>query len=213
MTKKLDAKISERLEKLTVLEKELLRKTQKTVSAGNPITVCDLFVMGAMKRVLSNSSGFQLLIKDRNFSSCAALLRMQIDTAMRLNGLTLLEDRETSIQSILLEDNQFNKLKDVDGKRLQDFYLADKLTEKHPWIKEVYKQTCDFVHLSGREFFNTIAKIDDDGVVLMHISAEDPYRHDGQYDEIIDAFYEATKLASMLVLAYFTSKTMLPESQ
>jgi hypothetical protein len=109
----------------------------------------------------------------------------------------------------LLGETKFNKLKDADGNRLTDAYLRQKLAEKHPWITPVYEQTSDFIHLSGRHLFNSIASLDEDTrTVRFVISGQDPPRPHENYFEIIDAFFEATKLVALLLLGYFEARTV-----
>jgi hypothetical protein len=124
-----------------------------------------MFVFGAVKRTLAQSSGFRALIKERNFPCAAAILRMQLDTAMRVNALKIVEDRNQFCDQIL-KGTRFNSLKDHAGIRLNDAHSRKKLAEDHPWIESVYIQSSDFVHLSGRHFYNSIFKMDDDTRIM-----------------------------------------------
>jgi hypothetical protein len=196
--------LAERLEKLQKLEEEIIRKCAALVKPGASITHADLFVTGAVRRVLAQARGFRDLITAKNFPCAAAILRMQLDTAMRVNALFLVEDMNACCEAVLINDVRFNTLKDADGKRLSDAYLRAKLSDKHPWVNEVYKQTSDFVHLSGRHFWSSIVDADDETrIVNFFISGHDPTRPEEVYFEIVDVFFEATKLVAIMILAYF----------
>jgi hypothetical protein len=133
---------------------------------------------------------------------------MQLDTAMRVNALRLVAERNQCCKDVL-GGKQFNKLKDTAGNKLTDTYLRQKLAEDHPWISQVYEQTSDFIHLSGRHFYNSIATTDDESrTARFVIGGKDPPRPDETYFEIVDAFYEATKIVGLLMLGYFEVRVL-----
>jgi hypothetical protein len=116
------------------------------------------------------------LINPRNFPCAAAILRLQIDTAMRVNALSLIDDVELACKAVL-DGEQFNRLKDRDGTRT-------KLAENHPWISKVYEQASNFVHLSGMHFEVSIARNDGDTrMAYLQISGHDPNRPEETYFE------------------------------
>jgi hypothetical protein len=169
---------------------------------GKNVYHSDLFVLGATKRVLSLASGFRTLIEARNFTCCAGLLRMQIDTASRVNALKLVDDMNALCEKIL-SGIRLDKQKDREGNFLRDAWLISKLSKEFPWVGNVYKETSGFIHLSERHLFSSIAKTDDaKRTVHFSISADDPRRPDEAYFEILDCFFEATKMAGTLILGY-----------
>ncbi len=174
-----------------------------SISKDADLTHTDLFVMGALRRTLDQSQGFRDLLMAKNFPCAAGILRMQLDTAMRVNALRLVKHRDDSCRDIL-GGQKFNRLKDTAGNKLTDAYLRQRLADDHPWIGKVYEDTSDFIHLSGRHFYNSIAATDDvSRTVQFSIGGKDPMRPDEAYFEIADAFFEATKLAALLMLGYF----------
>jgi len=198
----------ERLRRIELLEDEILRKASGLMQDGRGVHYSDLFVLGATKRVLSLASGFRTLMTARNFTCCAGLLRMQVDTAARIYGLTLVDDMDALCEAVL-SGARFDKQKDREGQPLKDSRLVSKLGEQFPWVPNVYKETSGFVHLSERHLFSSIAKTDSaNRTVHFSISAEDPKRDDEAYFEILDAFFEATKMAGTIILGYITSKSL-----
>jgi hypothetical protein len=79
--------LADRLSKLSELEKELPRKAAAIIKPGTGMYFVDWYVMGATQRTMAQSRGFRTMIETRNFPGAAILLRTQIDTAMRINGL------------------------------------------------------------------------------------------------------------------------------
>lgn len=188
-----------RLNRLQVLEQEILEAAARSIGRGAAVYQTDLFLLGALRRTVAQSRGFRDLMRARNFPCAAAILRLQIDTAMRVNALALVEDVEQTCSAVL-KGEQFNRLKDRSRTKMSDAHLRRKLADAHPWTSKVYEETSDFVHLSGRHFGTSIARMDDaTRTVHFQIGGEDPMRPDADYFEVVDAFTEATSLAGQLI--------------
>jgi hypothetical protein len=191
-----------RLKRIDKLERELTRKGAGVMGKCMNLTHADFFIFGALRRTLAQARGFRNLIEARNFPCAAAILRLQIDTAIRVNALSPVDDPDATCKAVL-DGEQFNRLMDRDGKKMADGYLRGKLAETHPWISPVYERTSGFVHLSGRHFEVSIARTDEaTRMAYFQISGHDPQRPDDTYFEAVDAFFEATRLAGMLMLAF-----------
>ncbi len=204
--KKMD--LSQRLARLQKLEAELIRKGAGFLQQHAGLTQCDFFVLGAMRRTLAQSTGFRALIEMKNFPCAAGILRMQIDSAMRINALTIVDDREATAKAIL-DGTPMNRLKTSGGVQMSDAHLRDRLAEKYAWVIPVYQQTSDFIHLSGRHFYSMVERTDDaTRMVYFSITGEDPTRPEDAYYEIVDTFFEATKLVATLILAYLMARGM-----
>jgi hypothetical protein len=173
---------------------ELRQAFVQLMQKDSAIYVSDLIIFGALKRTLSLSDGFRRHIREHNFTCAAALLRLQLDTALRLFAASLHKNPEEYAKAVF-EGKRVDKLKDRRGNRLTDSYLAERLSEQYPWVKKVYVNLCDFIHLSNRHFFSSIAQLDDsDRTFKFQISAKDVPRPDSDYFEIVDGFYETTRL-------------------
>lgn len=195
-----------RLERIERLENELIRKGAGIVGTGTDLSHADFFIFGALRRTLAQARGFRDLITARNFPCAAAILRLQIDTAMRVNALSMVDDVDAVCKAVL-DGEQFNRLKDRDGVKLSDAHIRKKLAETHPWIGPVYERTSDFVHLSGKHFEVSIARTDDETrTAYFQISGHDPHRPDETYFEAVDTFFEATKLAGTLLLGFWMAR-------
>jgi hypothetical protein len=168
--------LTDRLKRIEQLEDELIRKGAGIVGAGADLSHADFFIFGALRRTLAQARGFRDLINARNFPCAAAILRLQLDTAMRVNALSVVDDVDAACKAVL-DGEQFNRLKDRDGNKLSDAHLRKKLAEKHPWISPVYERTSDFVHLSGKHFEVSIARtVDETRMAYFQISGHDPHR-------------------------------------
>jgi hypothetical protein len=192
-------------QKLIKIEKgtqQLLHFFARMTQPGEEILISDFIIIAALKRTMALANGFIGHIRNRNFTCAGALLRMQLDTAMRLYGATLHSSSAEYAQKIF-EGARVDRLKDRNGQRMTDSYLAEKLSEQYPWAKAVYEHLCDFVHFSNRHFFASISELEEDarGVKFM-ISAEDPPRPDEAYFEIVDAYNETIRVTSILAAGW-----------
>ena len=198
--------LAERLQRIDRLESELTRKGAGALGESSNLGHADFFIFGALRRTLAQARGFRDLVSARNFPCAAAILRLQIDTAMRVNALSLVDDPDATCKAVL-DGEQFNRLKDRDGKKMSDAYLREKLAASHPWISPVYEQTSDFIHLSGRHFEVSIARTDEaTRMAYFQLSGHDPQRPDEAYFDAVDTFFEATRLAGMLMLAFLMAR-------
>jgi hypothetical protein len=198
--------VKDRLQLLRKLDQKIFKEAGKLIEKDTDVFLTDIFVLGALNRILSVSSGFRKLILDRNFTCSASLLRLQIDTASRLNALRMVADREALVSAVLAGD-RFDKQKDTKGNLLSDGYLIAELAKYYPWVSAVYKETSGFIHLSERHFYSSIATSDSkERSVKVSVGVNEPKYSDEFYFEILDAFCEATRVAGSMVAGYVTSR-------
>lgn len=195
-----------------MLERELTAKAATILQPDAPIYYLDLFAIGAANRTLAQSRGFRAMIESGNFPSAAVLLRTQIDTVMRVNGIKYLDNPEDQLSRVFKGTSTFRQLvscqKTRKGKpiRMQDSFLLEKLQEDEPWIEEIYRQTSDFVHLSFRHLYSSIKNIEDEGQIFhLEVSGEDNAKDETAYYEICDAFFSVSKLTCTGLLALLTA--------
>ena len=199
--------LAERLQAIESLENELLRKGQSIVQSGASISSIDHFVLGAMKRTVSQSLGFRKLVEGWNFSCATILVRTQIDTAMRINGIALLADPEVDVKRIFDGEITFRKLKSKNGKPMTDAYLRERLAENYPWVTQLYEETSDFVHLSFRHLWPTLVRTnDEEQMAYLVVSSEDPKHDEANYYDLADAFFRVSKMTSTLLLALLMAR-------
>ncbi len=206
------AGIAERLAKLAALQQQILGTSKKLFDQNKSMYLSDFYVMGALRRVLALVKGFRSQIAERNFLCAAPLVRMQLDTALRVYALSLVSNRE-DVAKQLLDGVPLSKLKDAKGQKLRDAYLVDQLSETYAWVKPLYAETSGFVHLSERHFFTSIAKTDDqEQVVHLSITSEDDGRSETDYYEVVEAFHESTRLAGTVLAGYLLARTKMAGS-
>ena len=200
--------LNDRLAMLRSLENELLRKAGPILKPGTGMYFVDWYVMGAAQRTMAQSRGFRTMIQTKNFSGAAILLRTQIDTAMRINGLRYLDRPEEQLREVFKKEKIFRQLdswektKNNRPQKMRDRFLREKLAEEASWIDRVYEETSDFIHLSFRSLFSSICHLDDASqTICFAITGEDQADDESDYFEVIDAFQDVTKLSVAFILA------------
>ena len=201
-----------RLKAIESLEYELQRKCQSIVQSGATFSCIDYFLLGAMKRTLSQSLGFRKLVEGWNFSCATILVRTQIDTAMRINGIPLLANPEIDVKRIFDGEAMFFNLKSEKGEPMTDAYLRKRLSEKYPWVTQLYTDTSDFVHLSFRHLWPTLVETNDENqMAYFVVSGEDPKHEEANYYDVADAFFKVSKMTSTLLLALLLARHRIEE--
>ena len=120
-------------------------------STGATVPDIAWYVFAAIKKTRSLSHAFCLLIREKNGLAATALIRLQLDTALRISGLSLVDDLEDA-GAKLMNDESFRKLKSRDGKPLTDALLHENLDKHYPGLSDAYKATSSYVVLSMAVF-------------------------------------------------------------
>lgn len=186
------------LEALSALEGPHLQLGKKMFEAfGGALYGMDLLAAGALNRSKAHIAGFRTLIDAKNLICAGALLRLQLDTAMRFFAAFLVE-RPHDFAIAILRGEKVRDLKDRSGKRMTDAYLSQKLGEEYEWVPRVYERTSGYVHLSSTHLMSALSPSGganpDDRRFTVKISAEDKPLPEAIYVETSDAFRAATDI-------------------
>jgi hypothetical protein len=202
--------LADSLSRLTHLEKAHLEVSQQMFEAyGGAYYGMDLLAAGALNRSLAHAAGFRTLLQAKNLICAGALLRLQLDTAMRLYAAFLVAQPHDFAVAVL-RGERIRDIKDRDGKKMTDAYLAQKLGEEFPWVPRVYERTSGYVHLSSTHLLSTLSMAAEastnDRRLTIKISAEDKDLPDAIYIEAADAFGAATEIFLRYVHGWVFSK-------
>ena len=114
---------------------------------GEELYETDLFFIAVMARSYSLADGFISAFDSWNPAVMAPLLRLQIDSLVRVAYLAKAPKVE-ELALYLIGGGEFRTLRDADGKNLSDRRLIEHAQKAHPWIEDVYKATSGWVHFS-----------------------------------------------------------------
>ena len=149
------------IDKLRKLREDLPSLGSEIMLAGSmSMYPMDLVIIGIVKRCLSTTSALEKLVLEWNMTCARAVLRMQLDTVLRLSAFWLSPDLQKMAMDVM-GGKQINKMKDRDNCKMTDLYLSRKLGERFDWIPRVYKYTSGYIHFSERHLFDPIREIND----------------------------------------------------
>lgn len=182
-------------------ERELLDLYQHHM-ANRPFGHQDLYLVGIARRTLAQARAFKQCVEDRNWLVGSALLRLQLDTVLRLYALYWVADPE-EFAGRVFRGEQIDRLKAADGKLMKDRYLIDQLKGDNPWIESVYKNTSGLIHFSDRHIFSALRVKDDTGTFESFIGPNDPEHALADFLEVLEAFVHCTVMISVAAGDWF----------
>jgi hypothetical protein len=112
------------------------------------------FIFGAIARTHQLTRAFVESVRGRQLFVSGALLRLHLDTYLRLMAKDLVEDKEQFFTEVY-EGKQINKMVGRDGVKLNDSVLSAHAGKKDEWVPKVYKATSGYVHFSGKHCHGT----------------------------------------------------------
>ncbi|HWB21232.1 MAG TPA: hypothetical protein VG711_13115 [Phycisphaerales bacterium] len=179
------------------------------LAAEGTVFPLDLLAISALNRMINLTSGFDRMIRERNFICAGAILRLQLDTSLRFFAAWQVQNPHSFAASVVLDGTPVSKIKDRDGKHLSDRHLVNQLSKDFPWIETVYNRTCDYVHLSKTHFLFAVSAnpSDQDRAVDIRIGRGDPlHMPESIYLEAIDAFRNAASILDHYLNGWIETK-------
>jgi hypothetical protein len=116
-------------------------------AAPGELSLTDIFLLGVVKRSLDLVAAIELLIEQWNYSAMAPLVRLQVDSLLRMRYLAGARDRDTLLGR-LISGESFRQLKDDTGKKLTDARLLQLAESDYPWLRSMYEETSKVVHFT-----------------------------------------------------------------
>lgn len=194
------AKLEDRRDQMLDLAAQMMR------AYGAALYELDLLVVAAMNRTSAQLAGFAAMVRARNYLCAAPMVRMQLDSALRVSA-GLLVDNPHAFALDVLKGTQVRKMKSRDGKAMTDAYLLEKMSEMFPWVTRVYKKASGFVHLSEEHFFRSAAGVDEGTrAITFRISPADDSLPEEAYLEMTGAFGAAIDILLELISSWVFTK-------
>lgn len=196
-------KIDQLLSACVRLGEDCQQNHLKALKRNSKVYLLDFFLSGAHSRQRGLVRTLQSAIDATDMFTARVVVRLMLDNAARLYGLRFLSDPEQAMKQLLDED-RFDKLRDVNGVRLTDRVLIERLSSVFPEAQRVYKATSGYVHLSMAHFTGSINEIGDHipNTVSVLISESQPSFPDESWLEISECFYHLLMLSAKLIVQY-----------
>jgi hypothetical protein len=165
----------------------------KCVTAdGNPDGPVGHVIVAALHRSRSLLNGFVKLLTAENKFAAMPLIRLQLDSAMRVHSCSLVKDRAKYIDSILrgMRPSDYGK---AEGVTLSDASLHGALTKKYAFASDVYGETNSYIHLSNLHLYGIF------DFAQLKAGILQPMDHEG-----IPPFPEQERKGSLLTMIFAT---------
>ena len=139
----------------------------------------DIFVNGLLNRSVNLLRGFVILMRDKNFIAAAPLVRLHLDSLLRLYAPQLIDYNIDDFAHKVIGGTPIRTLKDKDNQKMTDARLVEKITENESfgWVQKVYDTGNAYVHYSDQLIFAAM-KTKDKEERIVNFTV-------GQHDEFI----------------------------
>lgn len=145
------------------------------------ITHADFYAMGIARRATALSAGFRSMVEQRNSLCALPLVRMQLDTALRLYAGFFAPDHLAFCDAVF-RGARLDTMHADDGQQMRDKYLLTRVATRNPWMNDVYSLTSGYIHFSSNHIFEAL-KTDGEGGISMVIGPNDHDREPVHFHE------------------------------
>ncbi|WP_028377499.1 hypothetical protein [Leeuwenhoekiella sp. MAR_2009_132] len=159
--------MSEKLDDLII---QLSGEDSKIIALGKILaesigaTEYTFFCHSVLNRTINLNRGYLTLLKDQNFIAAAPLVRLNLDSLLRIFASIQSEyDVETFARNVrrgdMIRKMRYSKKA---KERLTDTKLVNLLMDipNFKWVKQVYYAGSGYVHLSNQHFYSSIKIVD-----------------------------------------------------
>ena len=181
---------------------------------GGALYGFDLLATAALNRSLALSSGFRIMIRERNLICAGPLVRWQLDTALRFfAGFTVERPNDFAVK--VMEGERIDQMQDQHGERMTDRHLLSQLAKEYRWIEDVYKGGSAYIHLSSTHFFSAFDSnyYEEEGKYRIKVSSRDQEFPDQIYLETIEIFRRCSSILKDYVEGWIFTKDNPPNKR
>ncbi|HIF6145952.1 TPA: hypothetical protein ACX3IV_002965, partial [Vibrio parahaemolyticus] len=150
----------------------------------------DMLFLAAINRSKSQTSAFLQLMKADNYLAAVPMIRMQVDTILRLSA-TKLVNKPNELAEKMLSGKSIRSIEDRYGNKMTDAYLLSKFKNEKEWLERVYKAGCGFIHLSEKHMFGIFSNTSNDESFEICISDTQHFIPEEFRIEALEAFYQS----------------------
>jgi hypothetical protein len=191
---------------------EIDNKSKAIINMGQQLTaitpkmeIFDFFLFGALNRTVNISKAYTSLIRDNNFIAAAPLVRINIDTLLRLYASTISDYDRNTFASKVMNGELIKKMK-LSGSKLDltDLFLYTEISkvENMEWVTDIYKAGSSFVHFEKSHISSSVKIADDkERTINMCIGFHDEFISESEkfgsavwMNKIVDAIIEQAQI-------------------
>ncbi len=167
---------------------EMLQRCLK--HSGIPTDPQGHLIAAALQRSTALIEGFLLLVETGNRFAAVPLIRLQLDSAMRIHACSLVAAPQDFVRHIL-EGGEPRKFSQHDGRQLTDGFLHNQLTAKYPTTSDLYRVTNGYIHLSNHHLFGIFDfdKLCDAELVIANGKYRSPWNEEHRKGDVISMLW------------------------
>ena len=173
-------------------------------STDTPFYLTDLIIWGLMDRNIGLVESMPNLIKEENIHALAPLLRIQLDSLLRLHAFNLVSD-PNELADHIIKGNELRKFKDKEGNLLSDRRLVSSLSSHLPFVEAMYKKLCGWVHFSESHIFTAVSEGKEDRTIEIGIGDSRKKLDPELFAESIEAI-KAIHLTTIAIMQSYFEK-------
>ncbi|QIO52175.1 hypothetical protein HA461_13775 [Rhizobium leguminosarum bv. trifolii] len=194
-----------RLARVAAIAAEIEGMPDETYApVGSILDPIEWFSLAAVAKSTSNAHAFQHMVVSRNSIAAAAIVRMQIEAAMRLFGLTLVENPDDA-GARLMKGERYSSLRmKGDGPRLVDKLLHEELSKLYAWVTDAYESTSAYVHLDRVAINSKLTYLEPDA--FFSLSGIDKAKPEEAYYHLVDTFFIALRMTKQLLEDFLATR-------
>ena len=171
---------------------------------GCVVVDVEWYSLAAVAKSTSNAHAFTAMVKTKNTIAATALVRMQIEVAMRIHGLTLVEDVELAGTELMNGAKYSSLINRHTNKPLTDTVLHVELSKMYQWVTPAYRASCAAVHLDRMNIENKLTPINDR--VFFNLAGTDSHASDEAYFHLADTFFVALRMTKQLLESFLATR-------
>jgi hypothetical protein len=175
-----------------------------SINSPVPEIPVEVVMAVALQRSRHLLQAYTAVREQRNITAASAIIRMQLDSAMRVNACFLVEE-PLRLWGLLKEGEPWSQLRSAEGRNLSDSYLHQKLTERFEWASELYKRMSGFIHLSRPHLEAATAGDDFPGMMIFQGPAGERVTDD-QLNDNAALFLKTTSALLQICEEYASSR-------
>jgi hypothetical protein len=164
--------------------------TVMAAAFSEEIYVPDFLLWSFAQRSYALVDGFLGAFDTWNLLVAAPLVRLQIDTLVRLSYAMTCPDMD-ALTTKLLDGVEFRAMKDETGQLLWDRRLVKRAQKLHPWLEPVYEVASGWVHFSPVHLF--LGTQANDGKLSGRLPLNPDVLPERLLSEVLEAMLQATR--------------------
>jgi hypothetical protein len=162
-----EIKLAEYINELSTSHAKFTKLGEEIKNANNQSPyVVDLLAYAVINRAIQMTEAYVTLANTNNYIAAIPFIRMQLDNALRFFAFILVTDANDFF-FYFMDGKPLYRYKSDTGEKLTDGYLATKLNEGFPGVLRLYKETCEYIHLSKQHVH--ASKCFDKGEIILSV--------------------------------------------